>query len=109
MWEMRWEKKNGWVKELASTVPSRKERAIFVMKIVSLANPISCQLNPTLWNILKFYPKGGEGDAQREGVECGEQEEKKCEGKEHKQSEGVVESRNGNKAQLKFCCCSPSE
>lgn len=68
---------NGWVKELASTVPSRKEGAIFVVKIVSLANPISCQLNPTLWNILKFYTKGGEEDAQREGVECGEQEEKK--------------------------------
>lgn len=59
MWEIRWEK-NGWVKELAATAPSRKEGAIFVVKIVSLANPISCQLNPTLWNILKFSTKGVE-------------------------------------------------
>lgn len=26
----------------------------FVVKIVSFANPISCQLNPSVWNILKF-------------------------------------------------------
>lgn len=35
------------------------------MKIVSFANPISCQLNPAPWNILKFKhkepKKGGRG------------------------------------------------
>lgn len=31
------------------------------MKIVSFANPISCQLNPTLRNILKFTQSAGGG------------------------------------------------
>ena len=31
------------------------------MKIVSFANPISCQLNPTLRNIRKFTQNDGEG------------------------------------------------
>lgn len=33
----------------------------FVVKIVSFANPISCQLNPTLRNIQKFTQSDGEG------------------------------------------------
>lgn len=41
-------------KPLTLTELSREEGTIFVVKIVSFANPISCQLNPTLWNILKF-------------------------------------------------------
>lgn len=47
------------------------------MKIVSLTNPISCQLNPTLWNILKFYTKEGEDDAQDCGVKKKKKEEEK--------------------------------
>lgn len=37
-----------------STEVRRKEGVISVVKIVSLVNPISCQLNPTLWNILEI-------------------------------------------------------
>lgn len=40
----------------------------FVVKIVSFANPISCQLNPALWNILKFTQSAGGGERLTE--EC---------------------------------------
>lgn len=89
-------------------------------KFVSLANPISCQLNPTLWNIPDLYlffsytnggiwreiaggdfffliPNGNKRNGER--VSEGGRGEKGRRGG----------CKNGNKAQLKFCCCSPSE
>lgn len=42
------------------------------MKIVSFTNPISCQLNPALQNILKFtHSAGGEREGKMDRVKCG--------------------------------------
>lgn len=45
----------------------RRRGSDFVGKIVSFANPISCQLNPALWNILKSTQSAGGGEGGNDG------------------------------------------
>ena len=85
------------------------------MKIVSFANPISCQLNPTLRNIRKFTQNDGEGKElggrERWTVKSRGKRKKKrkrAKGSDRKKVKGWRD-RNGNWVQLKFCCSSPSK
>lgn len=64
------------------------------MEIVSFANPISCQLNPALWNILKFTQSagggrgGGRGRWTKKSVEVKKKEKKRKSAAEETEKSG---------------------